>query len=66
MFITHNLGVIAEMAEEIVVMYLGKQVERAKTVDMFYDPKHPYTARCSSQFRALARRPASAWPRSRV
>ena len=43
MFITHNLGVIAEMAEEIVVMYLGKQVERAKTVDMFYDPKHPYT-----------------------
>ena len=34
MFITHNLGVIAEMAEEIVVMYMGKQVERAKTVDL--------------------------------
>ena len=43
LFITHNLGVIAEMAEEIVVMYLGKQVERSKTVDVFYDPKHPYT-----------------------
>uniref|UniRef100_A0A7C4PS56 ABC transporter ATP-binding protein n=1 Tax=Anaerolinea thermolimosa TaxID=229919 RepID=A0A7C4PS56_9CHLR len=43
MFITHNLGVIAEMAEEIVVMYMGKQVERAKVVDLFYDPKHPYT-----------------------
>jgi peptide/nickel transport system ATP-binding protein len=43
MFITHNLGVIAEMAEEITVMYMGKQVERAKTVNMFYDPKHPYT-----------------------
>ncbi|MBI4927290.1 MAG: ABC transporter ATP-binding protein [Anaerolineae bacterium] len=43
MFITHNLGVIAEMAEEIVVMYMGKQVERAKTVDLFYNPKHPYT-----------------------
>ena len=43
MFITHNLGVIAEMAEEIVVMYMGKQVERAKTIDLFYDPKHPYT-----------------------
>jgi peptide/nickel transport system ATP-binding protein len=43
MFITHNLGVIAGMAEEIVVMYLGKQVERAKTVDMFYEPLHPYT-----------------------
>jgi len=43
MFITHNLGVIAEMAEEIVVMYMGKQVERAKTVKLFYEPKHPYT-----------------------
>jgi peptide/nickel transport system ATP-binding protein len=43
LFITHNLGVIAGMAEEIVVMYLGKQVERAKTVEMFYEPRHPYT-----------------------
>jgi peptide/nickel transport system ATP-binding protein len=43
MFITHNLGVIAEMAEEMVVMYMGKQVERAKTVGLFYEPKHPYT-----------------------
>jgi oligopeptide/dipeptide ABC transporter ATP-binding protein len=43
MFITHNLGVIAEMAEEIVVMYMGKQVEKAKTVDLFYKPLHPYT-----------------------
>ena len=44
MFITHNLGVIAEMAKEIVVMYMGKQVERASTIDLFYEPKHPYTA----------------------
>jgi peptide/nickel transport system ATP-binding protein len=43
MFITHNLGVIAEMAEEIVVMYMGKQVERAKAVDLFYESMHPYT-----------------------
>jgi len=43
MFITHNLGVVAEMAEEIVVMYLGKQVERASTENLFYDAKHPYT-----------------------
>ena len=43
MFITHNLGVIAEMAKEIVVMYMGKQVERANTVEVFYNPKHPYT-----------------------
>jgi peptide/nickel transport system ATP-binding protein len=43
MFITHNLGVIAEMAEEIVVMYMGKQVERASAIDLFYDARHPYT-----------------------
>jgi peptide/nickel transport system ATP-binding protein len=43
MFITHNLGVIAEMAKEIVVMYMGKQVERANTVELFYNPQHPYT-----------------------
>jgi peptide/nickel transport system ATP-binding protein len=43
MFITHNLGVIAEMAEEIVVMYMGKQVEKATAVKLFYEPRHPYT-----------------------
>jgi peptide/nickel transport system ATP-binding protein len=43
MFITHNLGVVAEMAKEIVVMYMGKQVERASAVDIFYESKHPYT-----------------------
>ncbi|MCD6291149.1 MAG: ABC transporter ATP-binding protein [Anaerolineae bacterium] len=43
MFITHNLGVVAEMAQEIVVMYLGNIVERASVVDIFYNPKHPYT-----------------------
>lgn len=43
MFITHNLGVVAEMAEDIIVMYMGKQVERASAVDIFYNAKHPYT-----------------------
>jgi peptide/nickel transport system ATP-binding protein len=43
MFITHNLGVIASMAEEIVVMYMGKAVEQAKVVELFKNPKHPYT-----------------------
>ena len=43
MFITHNLGVIAGMAEEIIVMYLGKAVERATVLDLFQNPKHPYT-----------------------
>lgn len=43
MFITHNLGVVAEMADDIVVMYMGKQVEKASTVKVFHEPKHPYT-----------------------
>jgi oligopeptide/dipeptide ABC transporter ATP-binding protein len=43
LFITHNLGVVASMAHEIVVMYMGKAVERAKVEDLFYKPKHPYT-----------------------
>jgi peptide/nickel transport system ATP-binding protein len=43
MYITHNLGVVAEMADEIVVMYMGKAVEKAKTVDLFQNPRHPYT-----------------------
>jgi peptide/nickel transport system ATP-binding protein len=43
MFITHNLGVIAEIADEIVVMYMGKEVERSNTIEVFENPKHPYT-----------------------
>jgi len=43
MFITHNLGVIAEIADEIVVMYMGKEVERTTTIELFEHPKHPYT-----------------------
>lgn len=44
MLITHNMGVIAEMADEIIVMYLGKIMERAPVERLFSDPKHPYTA----------------------
>ncbi|WP_343422602.1 ABC transporter ATP-binding protein [Candidatus Flexifilum breve] len=44
-YITHNLGVIAEVADEVNVMYLGRVVERAKTVDLFKNPLHPYTNR---------------------
>lgn len=43
LFITHNMGVIAEMADEIVVMYMGKEVEKAKVVELFQNPLHPYT-----------------------
>lgn len=41
--ITHDLGVIAEMVDRVVVMYAGKIVEEASVYDMFKDPKHPYT-----------------------
>jgi peptide/nickel transport system ATP-binding protein len=43
MFITHDLGVIAQMADEVVVMYLGRVAEQAPVDDLFYDPLHPYT-----------------------
>jgi len=43
MYITHDLGVIAEMSEEVIVMYLGKVVERADVDSLFHEPQHPYT-----------------------
>ena len=43
LFITHDLGVIAHTADDVVVMYLGKIVEKASVDDIFYDPRHPYT-----------------------
>ncbi len=43
LFITHDLGVIAKMAESVVVMYLGKVVEKTDVRTLFSDPKHPYT-----------------------
>ena len=43
MMITHNLGVVAEICQEVVVMYLGEVVERADTNSLFFDPLHPYT-----------------------
>ena len=42
-FITHDLGVVANMADRIAVMYAGKIVERGTAEDVFYDPRHPYT-----------------------
>jgi peptide/nickel transport system ATP-binding protein/oligopeptide transport system ATP-binding protein len=42
-FITHDLGVIAEIADEIIVMYAGRVVEQGSTRDVFYDPQMPYT-----------------------
>ena len=41
--ITHDLGVVADIADEIIVMYAGQVVEQAETRDLFYDSQHPYT-----------------------
>ena len=42
-FITHDLGVVANMADRVAVMYAGKIVEYGTEEEIFYDPKHPYT-----------------------
>lgn len=43
MLITHDLGVVAEMSDHVIVMYAGRVVEEADVIDLFKDPKHPYT-----------------------
>jgi peptide/nickel transport system ATP-binding protein len=43
MLITHDLGVVAEVAEHVVVMYAGRKVEEAPSVQLFANPRHPYT-----------------------
>ena len=42
-FITHNLGVVAEICDKVSVMYAGKMVEQGPVDDIFYAPGHPYT-----------------------
>ena len=67
MLITHDLGVVAEMATDVAVMYLGRVVEQAPVDEIFHAPKHPYTRallRSIPRMRvALAR---AARPRSRA
>lgn len=43
LLITHNLGVIAEMADDVAVMYLGRVVEKGSVDEIFHRPRHPYT-----------------------
>lgn len=44
LFVTHDMGVISQMSERVVVMYAGQVVERAQTRALFHRPQHPYTA----------------------
>ncbi len=54
LFITHDLGVIASMADDVVIMYLGKIVETADVRNVFHDPKHPYTQGLMNSIPSLA------------
>ncbi|MGC8779634.1 MAG: ABC transporter ATP-binding protein [Anaerolineae bacterium] len=56
MMITHDLGVIAEMAERVVVMYLGRVAEVATVRALFHDPKHPYTIALLNSIPKVGRR----------
>ena len=53
-FITHDLGVIAGMADDVVVMYLGRIVEGASVGEVFHNPKHPYTQGLMNSIPSLA------------
>src|SRR6266700_7484684 len=52
-FITHDLGVGARVCERVLVMYAGRIVERASTVQIFYEPKHPYNQALQKSISAL-------------
>jgi peptide/nickel transport system ATP-binding protein len=43
LMITHDLGIVAGLADEVIVMYLGRAIEKSKVNQVFHDPKHPYT-----------------------
>ena len=56
MFITHDMGVVAEIAEEVAVMQLGRVVERGTVDAIFHNPQHPYTQRLLASVLKLERR----------
>ncbi|GAA5016435.1 ABC transporter ATP-binding protein [Actinopolymorpha pittospori] len=55
LFITHDLGVVAEIADEVVVMYLGTVVEQGPVDDIFHRPRHPYTKALLASIPAMGR-----------
>ena len=57
MLITHDLGVIAEMASDVAVMYLGRVVEQAPVDELFHAPKHPYTQALLRSIPSIRSRP---------
>ena len=56
LFITHDLGVVAEIADEVAVMYLGDVVEQGSVFDVFAAPRHPYTRALMSSIPKMARK----------
>ncbi|HEY4651182.1 MAG TPA: ABC transporter ATP-binding protein [Pontibacter sp.] len=62
LFITHDLGVVAEIADRILVMYKGKLVEQGKVLDIFTNPQHPYTKGLLACRPKLSARPQSILP----
>jgi peptide/nickel transport system ATP-binding protein len=62
MLITHNLGVVAEMADDVVVMYLGRVVEEGSVDDIFYNARHPYTQALLRSIATLTDEPRTRLP----
>jgi len=63
LFITHDMGVVAEIADRVVVMYRGKVVETGRVEDIFASPKHAYTQALLSAVPKLGDVAESAWPK---
>ena len=56
MFITHDLGVVANIADRVAVLYAGQIIELGKVDEVFYDPRHPYTWALLSSLPQLAQK----------